>query len=314
MINRGMVLGAALLLALPATAQTVRSGIEAWQQGNHAAAVAIWTSLAAKGDADAAFNLGQAYRLGKGAAMDHGRAQQYFEQAALTGHIDAAATLGILLFQNGNRNGAMRWLKLAADGGETRSMLLYGVALYNGDGIAPEPVTAYAYVSRAAAQGLATAKTTLADLDESMPLEQRQKGLAMARSMVGTQAGAAAAKAPSPLKVAVPEKAKAPAKVAVPAKAKSPAKVAIPVKPPSRAAPPSANSGGWRIQLGAFGQRAGAEALFAKLRGKVAARQPYYVAAGKVVRLQVGPYNSSAAAAAGCAALRGQACFPVAAR
>ena len=314
MINRGMVLGAALLLALPATAQTVRSGIEAWQQGNHAAAVAIWTSLAAKGDADAAFNLGQAYRLGKGAAMDHGRAQQYFEQAALTGHIDAAATLGILLFQNGNRNGAMRWLKLAADGGETRSMLLYGVALYNGDGIAPEPVTAYAYVSRAAAQGLATAKTTLADLDESMPLEQRQKGLAMARSMVGTQAGAAAAKAPSPLKVAVPEKAKAPAKVAVPAKAKSPAKVAIPVKPPSRAAPPSANSGGWRIQLGAFGQRAGAEALFAKLRGKVAARQPYYVTAGKVVRLQVGPYNSRAAAAAGCAALRGQACFPVAAR
>ena len=314
MINRGMVLGAALLLALPATAQTVRSGIEAWQQGNHAAAVAIWTSLAAKGDADAAFNLGQAYRLGKGAAMDHGRAQQYFEQAALTGHIDAAATLGILLFQNGNRNGAMRWLKLAADGGETRSMLLYGVALYNGDGIAPEPVTAYAYVSRAAAQGLATAKTTLADLDESMPLEQRQKGLAMARSMVGTQAGAAAAKAPSPLKVAVPEKAKAPAKVAVPAKAKSPAKVAIPVKPPSRAAPPSANSGGWRIQLGAFGQRAAAEALFAKLRGKVAARQPYYVAAGKVVRLQVGPYNSRAAAAAGCAALRGQACFPVAAR
>ena len=33
-------------------------------------------------------------------------------------------------------------------------MLLYGTALYNGDGVAPDPVTAYAYVSRAAAQGL----------------------------------------------------------------------------------------------------------------------------------------------------------------
>ena len=84
-------------------------------------------------------------------------------------------------------------------------------------------------------------------------------------------------------------------------------------KPPLATASP-ANGGGWRIQLGAFGQRTTAEALFAKLRGKVGARQAFYVAAGKVVRLQVGPYDSRAAATAGCATLGGQACFPVAAR
>ena len=290
MKTSGIILGVALLLAVPASAQTVRAGIEAWQKGDHAAAVAVWTPLAAKGDADAAFNLGQAYRLGKGVALDHGRSQLYLEQAARKGHVDAAATLGIILFQNNDRSAALRWLRIAAEGGEARAMLLFGTALYNGDGLSPDPVTAYAYISRSAAQGLDMAQATLAALDQTMPLEQRQKGVAVAKTMV-----AAPAAAP---------------KLAAPAKAVAPL---VGVKPALAIASPS-GSGGWRVQLGAFGQRATAEALFAKLRGKLGARQAYYVAAGQVVRLQVGPYDSRAAAAAGCAALGGQACFPVAAR
>ncbi len=116
-----------MLVAAPATAQSVSAGIEAWQKGEHQAAVAAWAPLAAKGDPDAAFNLGQAYRLGKGVPLDFAKALTYFEMAARKDHVDAAATLGILLFQNGNRTGAMRWIKLAANKGEPRSLLLYGV-------------------------------------------------------------------------------------------------------------------------------------------------------------------------------------------
>jgi uncharacterized protein len=36
-----------------------------------------------------------------------------------------------------------------------------------------------------------------------------------------------------------------------------------------------------------------------------------YVPAGAVTRLQVGGYPTRASAAAACAALKGQACFPV---
>ena len=277
------------LLAAPAAAQSVRAGIEAWQKGEHAAAVAAWTPLAAKGDPDAAFNLGQAYRLGKGVPIDLGRAHQYLEQAARKGHVDAAATLGILLFQNGNRTGAMRWIKVSANGGEPRSQLLYGVALYNGDGIAADPVSGYAYVSRSAAQGLASAKETLADMDAAMPHEQRIKGLAMAKAMVA-------------------------ARQSTPPVAKTSSPPALVPKKVGPSSPAVLASGAWRIQLGAFGQRATAEALFAKVRGKVGARQAYYVASGKVVRLQVGPYASRAAATAACAALGGQACFAVAPR
>ena len=290
----GIASAALLLLAAPGAAQSVRAGVEAWQKGDHAAAVSVWTPLAARGDADAAFNLGQAYRLGKGVPVDLARAQRYLEAAARKDHVDAATTLGVLLFQNGNRTGAMRWLKKAAAAGEDRAMLLYGTALYNGDGVASDPVRAYAFVSRAAAKGLAAAQATLADLDRAMPIVQREKGIAMAEAMLSAKPTAQPAKS----------KAETVARPMV---------AAGPVKSASKVSTPLGN-GGWRIQLGAFGQRSAAEALFAKVRGKVGAGHAYYVPAGKVIRLQVGPYESRAAAGTACARLGGQACFPVAAR
>ena len=68
---------------------------------------------------------------------------------------------------------------------------------------------------------------------------------------------------------------------------------------------------GWRIQLGAFSQRGFAEALFKKLSASLAGHQPFFVQAGPVTRLQVGPYASRTAAAAACGGLQGQPCFPV---
>ena len=283
--------------AVPVSAQSVKAGIEAWQKGDAAEAVKIWQPLAEKGDADAAFNLGQAYRLGKGVPLELAQAQRWLEQAARKGHVDAAATLGLLLFQNGNRVSGMRWLKAAAEAGEPRALLMVGTAMYNGDGVPQDPVTAYAYVSRAAAQGLAPAKATLADMDQIMPLEQRQKGLELAKAMAGGKKAA---------KPTLAER-KAVAKPPAPPKAKAPA--------PAMTTTPQATAGGkWRIQLGAFSPRSSAEALFEKLSAKLGGRQPYYVPVGKVTRLQVGGFESRAAASAACARLSPQACFPVEAR
>ena len=282
--------------SLPASAATVRAGIDAWQKGDAAAAVAIWRPLAEKGDADAAFNLGQAYRLGKGVPLDLAQAQGWLERAARKGHVDAAATLGLLLFQNGNRVSGMRWLKAAAEAGEPRALLMVGTAMYNGDGVPEDHVTAYAYVSRAAAQGLPPAKATLADMDQIMPLEQRQKGLALAKAMAGSTKPAPKTATAKP----------APATKAPATKAPAAAKI-----PP---APAVAARGNWRVQLGAFSQKSSAEVLFAKLSAKISGRQAYYVPAGKVVRLQVGPFESRAAASSACARLAPQACFPVEAR
>jgi cell division septation protein DedD len=314
---KGLAAAAVLIGAAdPAFAQhSVKSGIDAWQHGDYASAVAIWRPLAQKGDADAEFDLGQAYRLGRGVPVDLALAQLWLEKAADAGHLDAQTTLGLLLFDSGNRSGAMRWLKKAAERGEPRAMLVYGTALFNGDGVPKDPLAAYAYVSRAAAQGLEPAKATLADMDQVLPVDVRQKALAMAMNQ------AKAAPAPSSAPAAKPARTKAQAKPAPPPKV--PVETAVAAPPPKRTLPqtaptpkpaPVAASGGWRIQLGAFSQRGSAEALYRKLGGSLGGHQAYYIPVGKITRLQVGPYPSREAASAACASLHGQACFPVAAK
>ena len=268
--------------------KSVRDGIEAWQRADYAGAVAIWRPLAEKGDADAAFNLGQAYRLGRGTAVDLSQAQSWLLRAARADHLDAQTTLGLLLFDSGSRDEAMQWLRKAAERGEPRAMLVYGTALFNGDGVPRDTVMAYAYVSRSAAQGLEPAKATLHEMDSILPVDVRQKGVAIALGKAKAAEAKPKAAPPKPAPKLVEKKAPAP-----------------------KTAPTA--SGKWRIQLGAFSKRSSAEALFKKLSGSapVAGRQPFYVPAGAVTRLQVGPFSSRATAASACAALKGQPCFPV---
>ena len=70
------------------------------------------------------------------------------------------------------------------------------------------------------------------------------------------------------------------------------------------------------MQLGAFSTRGAAEGLYKKLSGKavLAGRQAYYVPVGKIIRLQAGPFETRASAAAACASLAPQPCFAVEAR
>jgi cell division septation protein DedD len=72
-------------------------------------------------------------------------------------------------------------------------------------------------------------------------------------------------------------------------------------------------SGAWRVQLGAFGVAGNAQGLWARLKTNAAfaGRQPFYVPAGKLTKLQAGPFATRAEAQAACAKLGGQACIPV---
>jgi len=296
-----------IALGAPLSAQSVAAGADAWAKGDYDTAVDNWRPLAEKGDPDAQFNLGQAYRWGRGVTANLSAAQTWYERAAGSGQMDAQVILGLMLFQNGDHAAGLRWLKAASEKGEPRAMLIYGTALYNGDSVPQDAVLGYAYVSRAAAQGLQAAKDTLAQLDKILPLEDRRKGVAIA--MAKAKATPAPSSKPADTK---PTKGPSAKTVAVKTTAKpAPPLVAV-AKPPKTAAPPSSGpaTGSWRIQLGAFSQRSSAEALFRKLSGKLAGRQAYYVPAGSVIRLQAGPFESKAAAAAACGAV-GQACFPV---
>ena len=288
--------------AAPLSAQSVKAGIDAWQRADYAGAIATWRPLAEKGDADAQFNLGQAYRLGKGVPLNLGAAQSWFERAANSGHLDAQTTLGLLLFQNGNQPEGIKWLRKAAEQGEPRALLVYGTALYNGDGVTQDRMLGYAYVSRAAAQGLVPARQTLSELEQLMSASDRKQALALAHSIPGASS-APSKKPPKPTRVAQAKPATP--KPTVP----KPAQVAV-AKPA-----PALTGGAWRIQLGAFSQRASAQALYQRLASKpaLAGRGPMYIPVGSMIRLQVGPFASRAAAQIACASL-GTACFPVSAK
>src|SRR6187200_1569265 len=127
--------GAAVFLAAVAGAPAladVRSGVEAWSRGDYTAAVREWEGLAAAGDPDAMFNLGQAYRLGRGVPTDLKRAEALYARAAAAGHLQAADTYGLMLFQDGRREAAMPYVREAARRGDPRAEYLLGLAHFNG--------------------------------------------------------------------------------------------------------------------------------------------------------------------------------------
>lgn len=175
---------------------TVKSGVEHWRAGEYQAAVAAWLPFAAQGDPDACFNLGQAYKLGRGVTKDAGMARDYYRRAAVKGHLPAQANLGIALFQAGDKSEAMRWLKQAADRGEPRAQYVLGIAAYNGDGTPKNLGLAYGYLLRAQASGLTQATTALGSIEPVLKPAERTAGTEMAASLAaGTGVPAALAAA-----------------------------------------------------------------------------------------------------------------------
>src|SRR3546814_3970594 len=85
-----------------------------------------WKEPAAKGNRDAQFNLGQAYKLGRGVAADPQKAIDFYRKAADQGHEPAEANLGWTLFQTGRREEALPMLQRAAGRGDAHSQYLLG--------------------------------------------------------------------------------------------------------------------------------------------------------------------------------------------
>ena len=350
---KGFWTAAALVVATTCAGSAfagVKDGVEQWSRGDYAAAVHQWEGPAAKGDADALFNMGQAYKLGRGVPKDLEKAEEMYRKAAKLGHARAIDNYGVLLFQTGRQTEAMQWISASAARGEPRAMYILGIATFNGDYAPKDWVRAYALMTRAAGSGLAQAMTSLSSMNEQIPLEQRQLGVSLAQEMEGKSAEirgrelAAAdlgAKVPTvPFRPALPTEplqsvdipasqtsgqgpitaAAGYAAPAAPAPKPKPGvtapKPALTTPKPTQAAPAPAPraSGNWRVQLGAFGQKSNADALWAKLHTRAElAGHPRIDAGSGVTRLQAGGFAGEADASRACAGLKaaGQTCLVV---
>jgi cell division septation protein DedD len=352
--RRLMVAAAAAAIAFGAVAATaqgpgtaiydVKAGVDAWAQGDFGGAVAKWRPWADKGDADAQYNLGQAYMMGRGVVSDISIARTWYEKAAQQGHPQAAAHLGLILFQNGQQKQAMPWLRKAADADDLRAEYVVGTALFNGDLLPKDWVSAYAYMTRAADQGLAAAQQNLESMNQYVPADQKERGVALARQIERANAGAGPAKPtriaqagprtvlpsstaldstlpagppgvvthvatlPGVITRSAPPPRVAEAAPAAVAHAAPPPRATSPARTtprPAEAAP--AAGGAWRVQLGAFSSAANAHKAWETLRGQVGALsglRPSFGAAGAMTRLQATGLPSRAAADKVCAAAK----------
>ncbi|MGQ0660105.1 tetratricopeptide repeat protein [Sphingosinicella sp.] len=326
-IWRLALVATAVAAVTPALAQQtgVRAGVDAWQQGNYEEAVRQWRPLADRGDADAQYNLAQAYKLGRGVPLNMTLAEQWYERAARQGHEQAGANLGLILFQNGRRREAMPYIERAAGGGDPRAQYVLGTALFNGDVVARDWPRAWAMMSRAAADGLPPAVQQLQAMEQHLSPEDRARGDQLAAEMArGPRTRVADAEPAVTGATGRPRERARPPRIAQaeppPAPRPQPPRVRPepqrPAPPQARPAPPRpapvAQAGGrWRIQLGAFSSEAAARSAWAAVAGRLPGMRPTITRAGAMFRLQAGGLANREAATRACAAAR-TACFPVA--
>lgn len=320
-----VVTAAAFALVAGAAGADVKAGVDAWTRGDYKKAVEEWRALAVAGNADAQYNMGQAYKLGRGVPVDPAMAESWFRKAALQGHAQAEDNYGLALFQADKKTEALPWLEKSVARFEPRAQLVLGTMLFNGDGVPRDWPRAYALMTRASAAGLDSASQTLAQMDQYITLADRQKGTALAQQMAirastatprpAAADGVIARPAPTPVASPPVRTAPAPRPTPTPAPARSPVAAKAPAhagpspaKPPRPAVAkaekpaPGATGGAWKIQLGAFRDRANAEGLWKKVAGKLRGARPAYVAAGAVTRLQATGLASKAEATRACAA------------
>lgn len=328
-----MALAGTLLSASPALAD-VREGVEAWGRADYKKAIAEWRPAANAGDADAQFNLAQAYTLGRGVPTDIPVAESWFRKAALQGHVAAQAKYGLILFDQHKPNDAAPWLEKAALRGEPRAQLVYGTMLFNGDGGAKDWPRAYAWIVRAAAANTPKASEVQAQMDKAIPTDQRQQGLELARRYeaeaqrpelppaLASKPGGAGVRStdlpPSAYDPNVPRKpevlALAPErqpKRPQPQRLRPPAP--IPTPEPARGPAPTAvatSRGGWKVQLGSFGDPANARKLWSQVGRRFGGADVSYVKSGAMTRVLVGPFASKGAAQSACGSIK--PCVPVA--
>jgi cell division septation protein DedD len=334
------LLAVAALAASPAAAD-VKAGVDAWSAGDYPAAIQQWQPLAAKGDADAQFNLAQAYKMGRGVALDLRKAEELYGKAAAQGHVQASDTYGLMLFQRGERQKAMPFIQASAARGDARAEYLLGVAHFNGDIVAKDWVRAYALVTLAQRGGLPQAASALAQMDTHVSLEDRQKSVALASelssraesSRINQIAGAELGSGPKAIATDSPASAGAdytltrslplPAKPGTAPSAQlaqrpsQPPKLTAQQKSPpqtvARVPSPPAGGGIWRLQLGAFGVPGNAEKLWASLskRPEMVGSRRVLVPAGKLTKLYAAGFSSKAQAVKACGALKatGQECI-----
>ncbi len=318
----GLPLALGLLALAPAARADLQAGVLKYQAGDYKGAIDEWKPLAEKGDPNALFNMGQAYRLGRGLTADPKTALEYYVRAANLGHVAAQGNAGTILYfaetPLRDRKQAVEWWQKASGNGDPRAQYMLGVLYFNGresngDGVDKDYPKAYALTSAAKSAGLAEATSALEKMDRFLSDEDKTAAQTILPTL---KTGSTPAPIATTTQIASGES----RRIAPPPAAPKPMPVAVEAPAPISAAasaPAPADASGWRVQLGAFGNENAARKAYGDLQsahGSLKAVEAFYeTLPNGTVRLQVGGYANRGNADSLCGKLKAEqmSCFVV---
>ena len=146
-----------LLCSSVARANSLEEVVEAYNKGNYIQVLELLHPLAAQGSADAQYQLGFIYHMGKGVDQDYQEAAKWYRLAAEQGHAVAQNNLG-WMYDMGkgvdqDYQEAARWYRLAAEQGHAVAQNNLGVLYVNGKGVTQDYVRARMWFDFAARLG-----------------------------------------------------------------------------------------------------------------------------------------------------------------
>lgn len=160
-------------LALPAAADTLGEGLQAYDAGRYAQAIKLLTPLANESNSQAQFRVGMMYYLGHGVPEDEKLAVYWLKKSAAQGNTEAMFELGnafllghqaALLVPEPDREAAL-WYFQAASAGHADAQYRLGLLFLAGKGVVESRKEAMNWFRKAAAQGHAEAKKAMGRVD-----------------------------------------------------------------------------------------------------------------------------------------------------
>ena len=152
-----LIMAVFLSFSLSASAQDFETGMDALQRHDFEEALREWRPLAARGHANAQYQIGTLHEYGRGVPQSDAEAVKKYTSAANQGHAAAQYRLGIL-YDNGwgvaqNDFEAVQWYKMAAESGHDYAQFDLALMYAHGTGAQQDYVQAYMWMSMAIAQG-----------------------------------------------------------------------------------------------------------------------------------------------------------------
>lgn len=174
---------AALAVTSIAAHAGLREANEAMAAKDYATALKEFEPLAAKGDANAQFQLGEMYNNGIGLPRDEKMAVSWYLKSAEQGYAEAQNMLGIM-YENGagvtlDYKKAASWYRKAAEQGAAEAQSALGALYVNGSGVPVSLVQALKWFTLAASTGYEIGQQNVKEIEPKMSKKQIEEARAL---------------------------------------------------------------------------------------------------------------------------------------